>query len=182
VVAAEHSVEQPLVWIGRSAELVSEPQIEVNRLARALFGRLGLQDNPEPWFGINPQNYLVRLWPRRSRHEGKPRRPAEEYPHLGSAARQRLPGTDEERNSGPPPVVDVEPRRHESFRSRVRRYTGDPAVPVVLTAHTPRGVGVGHRTEYLDLLVPEAVCTGADRRFHRHQGGHLQEVILHNVT
>jgi len=40
VVAAQRGVEQPLVWIGRGAELISEPQIEVNRLARTLFRRL----------------------------------------------------------------------------------------------------------------------------------------------
>ena len=68
------------------------------------------------WFGSGP---------RLERGEPEPRRVLEDEPDLRLRDRQPLSGADEERDSRPAPVVDLEPQRGVRLGRRVRRDAVD---------------------------------------------------------
>ena len=82
-------------------------------------------------------------------------------------------------------------QRHESIQRRraTKVSVSEPArtpvfvdVAAVLPSHRLGRVDRAHLLEQLDPLVAEALRARVDRRIHREQRHHLQQVVLHHVA
>ena len=93
---------------------------------------------------------------------------------------QRLPGTHEDRDAGPPPVLDLEPESDERLRVGVRPHALDVLVAPVLTADARAGSPPASRGTRRASSRDRVVV--ARRRLHRNEREHLQEVVLHDVA
>ena len=96
--------------------------------------------------------------------------------------RQRLAGAHVPRHAGPPPRVDLQVRGDERLDGRVRVDARLLSVADVLAAHGPGRVDRLHRRQHLGLLVLQEGRVGSDRRLHRQQADHLQQVVLEDVA
>ena len=114
--------------------------------------------------------------------EAEARRLLEHEPQLGLRDGQELAGANEERHPGPPPVVDVEPKRGVGLGRRVGGDAVDVAVAVVLAAYVVRGVGFRRRAEHRGLRVLDRGGITAGRCLHRRGRHDLHEVVDHDVA
>ena len=89
------------------------------------------------------------------------RRPPEEHVDLSHRRRQCLPRSDQERNAGPSPVVDLEPEGGERLRVRPRTHAFLAGVALVLPPDVLGGSTSGssrrtsRRRSAIDVLPPE---------------------------
>jgi hypothetical protein len=179
MVADQRRVQQPLVRLGGLPQLAGERGVQVDGAPR-LFGQRG-QLQPQARVRVDPQHDLVGVRPGGQGEEGQPGGAAQQQPHLGDLARQRLAGPQEDGDVGPATVVDLQPHRHVRLGGRSGGHAGDVVVPLVLPADTVRRVGLRHGPEHLGLLVLRVVGAGADRRVHGDQWQDLQQVVLDHV-
>ena len=114
--------------------------------------------------------------------EAQRRRTLEDEPQLGLGHGEPLPGPDEERDTRPSPVLDLEPHRGVGLGGRVRRHAVDVEIPVVLASHVVSRVGLDDRVEQGHLGVLDRLQVTARRRLHRGRGHDLHQVVDHDVA
>ena len=154
-----------------------ELHVEGYLLRLRLVGALRVDDQPDPGGGVQLDDELVRL--RAAGPDGtetEPRRALEDEPHLRLRDRQMLARADEERHTGPAPVVDSQAERSVGLRRRVRRDAVDPVVALVLPAH----VVAGPRPALPGRPTPRRSSTPSRRRWrglHCRCGHHLHQVV-----
>ena len=133
------------------------------RVGAHLLDRLtGFERQPDARRRVEPHHELVRLGHAAER-EAHSRRPLEDEPQLRLRDRQVLAGADEEGDTRPAPVVDVQAQGRVGLRVGVRSHPGDVAVAVVLAAHVVCRVGVVGRLPDGDLGVLDRVGIAAGR-------------------
>jgi hypothetical protein len=100
---------------------------------------------------------------------------------LGCCRRERLPGTDEDGDAGPAPVLDLEAKGDEGLGVGPWLDAFDVLVPDILAAHRDLRIRRRHCPEH--VLPPPGNCVVvARRRLHRDEREHLQEMVLHDVA
>jgi hypothetical protein len=95
--------------------------------------------------------------------------------------RECLPRANEDRDTRPPPVLDLEAQGDERLGVRVRTHALDLPVADVLTADRTRGIGRRHGSENIGATAWDGVRIPG-RRLHRNERQDLQEMVLHDVT
>src|SRR5215471_11921354 len=99
--------EKPLVGLRLFPEFLGEEQREIDGPCQSGTGLHDLHHQVGSGSGIDPQDELVGMrWVLRERQMW---RELEDYSYLGRLRRERLAGTDEEWDTRPAPVVDLEP-------------------------------------------------------------------------
>src|SRR5215475_10264369 len=110
---------------------------------------------------------------------------SEAHDDLLPIRRQRLAGAQEEPRSRPAPVVELEHDLGERLRAALRRDSLLVGVAAIAGATRASRHIVGRErangTEDVHLAVPQIAFPKTDRRLHRDQAEHLQEVVLHHV-
>ncbi len=131
---------------------------------------------------MEPDDELVGLGPPPAvRAVAEARRLLEDQPELPLLHREFLPRPDEERDSGPAPVVDLEAHRRKGLRLRVLRDPLDLPVALVLPSHVLLRVGLRHRREDAEHRVLQRPGVAAGGRLHRGHRNHLHQVVDHHV-
>ncbi len=76
----------------------------------------------------------------------------------------------------------MQAQRGEGFDLRIRRHAGFIAVAAKLAAHDLLRIERPHGAEQAQLLGAHCIRIAADRRVHRQQRHHLQQMVLHDVA
>ena len=106
----------------------------------------------------------------------------EDEPQLRLQHGQVLTRADEERDSRPAPVVDLEPYGRVGLRGRVVGHSVDRPVALVLSAHVLLRVGLGHGPVdgHQGILQDRRVPRGEG--LHGGRAHHLHQVVHHHVA
>ena len=180
-VADERRVQEHLVRRRALASLLGELDVELDAARPAHVGPVRVDDQPDARARIELDDELVRLGHPRLREDLEPRRVLEDEPELGLRDGKALAGTDEERHTGPAPVLDVEPKRSVGLGRRIGIDALDVEVAVVLPAHVVRRIGGLDRAKGRDERVLERLRIGSARRLHRRCPDDLHQVVHDDV-
>src|SRR6185436_20484244 len=139
-VANHRRMQEHLVRSRAFTAFLGELHVQLDRFRRGRSGAARVDDQPDPGRGVELDDELVRLRPVALVPETEARRVLEDEPKLGLRRGELLAGADEERDSRPTPVVDVEAHRGVGLRLGVGRDPVDLAVAVVLAANVMLGI------------------------------------------
>ena len=128
--------------------------------------------------------------------EDRVRRGFEVDDDFGEAHRQVFAGADVKRHAAPAPVVDLQAQRHVGFGGAVRRdafflavgqdfFVADAPLAVLGEDEVGFQVFVVQRVQavqHFGDFVAHGVGIDQRRRFHRHHGQYLQQVVLEHVA
>ena len=186
VVAAHRVVDQPLVRLEHVALAAGFVQGELQAQLVELHSRPGS-------LAVEAQRQLRRvgevegevigpvLADARAGREHALRRFAERDRDDARALGHPLAGAEEERHTGPSPVVDLDSQGDERVGLGIVSDTVLVAIADVLPAHDVTRLDRPHRTEDLVLLLADRSRLERGRRFHRHERQHLEQVGHHHV-
>jgi hypothetical protein len=104
------------------------------------------------------------------------RRLVEAECHYLAAGGEVFAGAQEERDPGPPPVVDLGPHRGQGFGAGARCHAGLVAVARILAADHMPYVDRLERVEDLGRLVAQVPGIQRGRRLHGHKAQDLEQV------
>src|SRR5678815_1873202 len=88
-----------------------------------------------------------------------------------------LPRSDEERNPGPTPVLDVQAERRVRLGRRVGRHTIGLQIAVVLASYIVRGVRLRDGAEEGDLRLLDRLRVASGRRLPGGCGRRLHRLV-----
>ena len=143
----QSSVQEHLVRRGPLTALLGELHVQVDPPDRRDVGAPCVQDHPDPGRRVQLDDDLVGFGVRPHDPEAQRRGTLEDESQLGLGHGEPLAGPDEERDTRPSPVLDVEPHRGVGLRGRVRCHAVDAEIPVVLSPHVVSRVGLDDRVE-----------------------------------
>ena len=186
VIALHRLQQEQLVGVGDLVLAEIGRVVEIHRHAAEAHPRaraLRVERERDALVGLDPDREVVALG---QLHLGPledvERDLAELQRDLAHLLLQSLAGPQEERDAGPPPVVDVELHRREGLRRGVGRDARLAAVALVLAAHHRRGPARLRGAQHLDGLVPQPVRLERHGRLHRDEGHRLEQVGRDHVA
>ena len=111
------------------------------------------------------------------------RRALQDHADLRDFSGELLARANEEWDTGPTPVLNLQTEPHERLGVGLRIHALDLPVALVLAADVAVRAGVGDRPEEVELCVANRVGVAAGRRrLHRHEREGLKQVVLNYVA
>ncbi len=124
------------------------------------------------------------------------RRRFEAYAYFRHLGGQALAGAQQKRHAPPAPVIHIKSHGGKCFGDGIVRhaflvpvsghgFAPDASRPVLgsnrAMAHIFR-IHAAHGAHHLHLLIPHGIGIQGNRRLHRHQGHHLNQMALNHVS
>ena len=161
---------------------LGELHVEEDRCSLRRVGPVCVEHDPNASRRIEPDHELVGLRSSVERRETQVRRMLEDETNLGLRDRQPLARPDEEGDTGPAPVLDLETESGVRLGARIRCDAVDPEVALVLAAHIVSRVRGLDRAVQRDYRVLECLGVTARGGLHRSHADDLHEVVDDDIA